>query len=265
MLKILFSLLLLTNLLIFAYRDGQLAALFPDDREPARMGRQLNPERIVLLPKEGQKNKSLPAVGEAPAVVAPVPAPTPVANLAPAVVPAPALTPTPTPTPTLIPVAVPPQAPAPVVTSCSEVGSFDIAEAARFAKRIAVLGLSEAVTRRTVVEPARMMVYMPPQGSKEGAEKKAGELRRLGINDFFIMPDGDYQWGISLGVFRSEEAARAHLTQMGKRGVVTARLGPFSAGTSRIAFQFRGLDAAATKALVKIRADFAKQEMQACE
>ncbi len=275
MLKVLFSLLLLTNVLLFAYREAYLPSVFPEDHEPARIGRQMHPERIILLPNAGQNRKPLPATGDTPTGSAPVPVPgsipEPLAGVAASVSPtsagaspvtssAPSVN-----VPGLVPGSAPGSAPINQKLTCTEVGNFDATEAARFAQRLAPLGLGEAVSRRSVVEPPRMMVYMPPQGSKEGAEKKAGELRRLGINDFFIMPDGDYQWGISLGVFRSEEAARAHLTQMGKRGVVTARLGPFSPGASRIAFQFRGLDAKASVALKKIKADFAKQETQACE
>ena len=283
MLKVLFSLLLLTNVLLFAYREAYLPSVFPEDHEPARIGRQMHPERIILLPNVGQNSRSQSAAGATSTGSAPLPASVSVpdtlpgvaasvspasAGASPATNSAPSVN-----TPGLAPGLASSSAPGLVQglvattqkLTCTEVGHFDAAEAARFAQRLAPLGLGEAVSRRTVVEPPRMMVYMPPQGSKEGAEKKAAELRRLGINDFFIMPDGDYQWGISLGVFRSEEAARGHLTQMGKRGVVTARLGPFSPGVSRIAFQFRGLDAKATAALKKIKADFAKQETQACE
>jgi hypothetical protein len=39
-------------------------------------------------------------------------------------------------------------------------------------------------------------VYIPPQGSKEGAEKKAGELRALGVSNYFIMSDNSpLRWG----------------------------------------------------------------------
>jgi hypothetical protein len=51
MLKILFWVLLLTNAGLFAYENGYLAALLPDEREPGRMAHQMNPENVKLVPR----------------------------------------------------------------------------------------------------------------------------------------------------------------------------------------------------------------------
>ena len=251
MLKFFFWSLVAANGLLYACQEGHLSTFFPDGREPARMGRQINPGSVKILPAE----VSAPPVASAEPSSA-----TPSAN--------PTVT-APATSPATVPVT-PPAAPAQAAKSapalaCTEIGNFEPADATRFEQRIAGLALGSKLTRRTVQENARNMVFIPPLGSKEGADKKAGELRRLGITDFFIIQEGPQRWGISLGIFRTDEAARAHLAGLTQKGVQSARLGEFSPATSKIAFQFRGLDAAATASVARIRTEFAKQESRACE
>ncbi|HYD81166.1 MAG TPA: SPOR domain-containing protein [Paucimonas sp.] len=215
MLKIVFALLLLANAALFAYHQGYLSAGPAEVREPGRMTRQLNADRIQLLPA---------AAADAP--------PASVAEVA----------------------------------ACTEIGSFDAEEAKRFDARIAALALGERVTQRAIDEPSRHIVFIPPQGNKEGADKKAGELKKLGVKDFYVIQDaGELKWGISLGIFRTEEAARAHLTALNQKGVRSARLAPYAAAPSKVAYRLRDLDAAARAELDKIKADFPQQEIRGCE
>lgn len=150
-------------------------------------------------------------------------------------------------------------------SACMEIGNFDTADAARFEQRLAGIQLAGKFTRGSVQEPPRHMVLIPSQGSKDAADRKTAELRRLGISDFFIMPEGEQRWGISLGIFRTEEAARTHLASLTQKGVNSARLGRFGKIETRTAFQFRAPDAAATAGLVKLLADFPKQESRSCD
>ncbi len=87
----------------------------------------------------------------------------------------------------------------------------------------------------------------------------------MGIEDFYVIQEGaDLKWGISLGIFKSEEAARAHLTALHQKGVRSARVGPYAATSTKIAFQLRELDASAKNGLEKIKADFKGIELRSC-
>lgn len=66
-------------------------------------------------------------------------------------------------------------------------------------------------------------VFMPPQLNKAGAERKAQQLRALGVTDYFIVPDGSSQFAISLGIFSSEKGARDRLSDLQGKGVRTAQ------------------------------------------
>jgi hypothetical protein len=109
------------------------------------------------------------------------------------------------------------------------------------------------------------MVMIPPLDSREAANQKTEELRGLGITDSFIIQDNSpRRWGIALGTFRTEEAAQTHLEAMSRRGVRIARITEVSTGPARIMFQLRGLDAAAEAQVSRARAEFPRQEAQAC-
>lgn len=231
MLKFFFWILLLANAGLLAYQQGAFDSLLPNGHEPARMGNQLNADKIRLVPPPEPRQEP---VTEAPPP-APEAPPTPVA------------------------------AKKPEVIACTEIGNFGPEDARRFAAQLATLSLGDRVSRRPVTEVASHMVYIPPQADREAAEKKAEELRRLGIEDFFIIQDNSsLRWGISLGVFKMEDAARTHLANLNQKGVRTARIGQRSVTTNMVAFQLRELDAETKGAIEKIKEGFARQEMRSC-
>lgn len=165
----------------------------------------------------------------------------------------------------LVPAEPASAASAPAAAACIEIGNFDAADAGRFEQGLAGITLAGKALRGTVIEPVRHMVLIPSQGSRDAAERKTGELRRLGISDFFIMPEGEQRWGISLGIFRTEEAARSHLAALSQKGVHSARLGRFGKPEVRTAFQLRALDASANAGVLKLLADFPKQDVRNCD
>ncbi|MFZ6874954.1 SPOR domain-containing protein [Undibacterium sp. Di27W] len=150
--------------------------------------------------------------------------------------------------------------------ACLEVGNFQQTEIARIEERLKTLALGDRQSRINIVDVATHMVFIPSQGSKEGADKKAGELRRLGINDFYIVQDqSSLRWGISLGVFKTEEAAKLHLNNLSNKGVRSARIGPRSISTSKFAYQLRALSADEKSKYDAIKASFPAQENRNCQ
>lgn len=272
MLKFFFSILLLGNAALLVYQQGYLDALLPGGaREPGRLNNQLNADRIRQIapaPKaKGSTSTSTststnanasvtPAVADAPATPA-----TPAAPVAPAM---PAAPPAPAPATSNAPaVAAAPEAKA---LACVEIGNFSSREAKRFEAQLAALPFNGKMARRNVREVLSHMVYIPPQADREAAEKKAAELQGLGVTDFYIIQDNsDMRWGISLGVFRKEEAARAHLANLTQAGVRSARIGERSITATMVAFQLQGMDVATQARLDKLREEFPRQETRACE
>ena len=82
------------------------------------------------------------------------------------------------------------------------------------------------VKRQTIAgEGSSWWVFIPPLPGKAEADKKAGELRRLGITDYFIIQDNSSnRFAISLGVFSSEKGGQDRLAEVKTKGVKSARV-----------------------------------------
>ena len=163
---------------------------------------------------------------------------------------------------------VPAAAPPADLTACLEVGNFGPAEARRFEARLAPLELGERQSRISVAstDATSHIVYIPPQGSKEAAERKAGELKNLGVTNYFIMSDNPaMKWAISLGVFKSAAAAEALLASLGKQGVHSAKVASRGSPSSKLAFQFRAIDAATRSQLDDVAGSFPALETRTCK
>ena len=157
----------------------------------------------------------------------------------------------------------PPAAPPPV--ACLEWGSFTMADAARVEKALEPLALGSRLTQRRSEETASWWVFIPPQGSRQGALKKAAELKALGIDDFFIVPDdSDHRWAVSLGVFRSAEAAQARLAALRGQGVRTAEVGPRDTVAAKVWYQVTSVDAPLQARLRDLARQLEGSELKEC-
>ena len=106
-------------------------------------------------------------------------------------------------------------------------------------------------------EAAGWWVFMPPQANRQGAVQKVEEIKRLGIEEYFIVQeDPKFRFAISLGVFRTEEAARNKLEQLQGRGVRTARIGPRSTPVVRVSLQLRDVLENAQSKVIELGKDF---------
>lgn len=116
-----------------------------------------------------------------------------------------------------------------------------IAEADRltalFGERFAKLKLNRKVVD---AEVSGWWVYIPPLNGKAEADKKASELRNLGVTDYFTVQDGPNRHAISLGVFSSEKGAQERLAELKGKGVRSAKLTPRPGKDGSITLEARG-------------------------
>lgn len=107
--------------------------------------------------------------------------------------------------------------------ACVEWGLFAGGEIARAEAAIAALGLPAAQVARSVVDAGGYWVYIPPVRSRAEAERKARELQSLGVADFVIIQDATpWRNAISLGIFKTDEAAKNRLAELQAKGVRSA-------------------------------------------
>ncbi|HUQ75074.1 MAG TPA: SPOR domain-containing protein [Burkholderiales bacterium] len=171
--------------------------------DPAPLDRQIEPEKMKVVVAS-----DLPAIGARPAPPKPA-------------------------------AATPAQA-----AKCIEWGSFTIADAPRAEQALEPLALGPRLAHRRTEEQAGWWVFIPPQTNRPAALRKAAELKALAVNDYFIVQeDGAWRWALSLGVFRTEEAARAHLAALRGQGVRSAQVGPRETIVPKVWLQVKGVDA----------------------
>jgi len=106
---------------------------------------------------------------------------------------------------------------------CLEWGFFAGPDIARVEAVIEKLELSQAPVRRAIADASGYWVFMPPLKDKAEVANKVGELKALGVTELFVVQDpGQWHNAISLGIFRTEEAAEKFLVELRKLGVRTA-------------------------------------------
>jgi len=160
------------------------------------------------------------------------------------------------------PAKPPPKA---TVIACLELGAFSPAEVSRVQKALEPLALGARLSQRRDKEIASYWVYMPPQRNRQTANQKASELRKLGVEDFFVVQeDSKFRYAISLGVFKTEEAARARLEELRRKGVRTARVDPRETSVQKVYFVVRDVPEALASRLDELRRAFTGSEVKAC-
>jgi hypothetical protein len=228
-----FLILLLANLGFFAWwRYGS-----PPDAaaDPAPLARQIEPEKLKIV---------------APKDLPPQAPPKPVA----------AIKAEPTPAPPASP---------PVALKCMEWGSFTIADAPRAEKALEPLALGARLAQRRSEETAGWWVFIPSQAkapnARQAALKKAAELKALGIEEYFIVQEeGQHRWALSLGVFRTEDAARARLAVLQSQGVRSAVVGARETVVPKVWLQVKGVDPALEAKLKELTVQTESTELRTC-
>ena len=149
-------------------------------------------------------------------------------------------------------------------SACVEWGVFAGPEVARADTALARLELPQAQIERSVTDAGGHWVYIPPLRTKADADRKTGELKALGIADFFVVQDaGQWRNAISLGIFRTEDAAKTFLAKLRERGVRSAVVERRENFLKQITFYVREPNEATVAKLAVIQREFPGSEIKA--
>lgn len=152
-----------------------------------------------------------------------------------------------------------------VALKCVEWGSFTLTDAPRAQGALEALQLGTRLAQRRTEEAAGWWVFIPPQGSRPAALKKAAELKALSIDDYFVVQDeGPNRWALSLGVFRTEEAAQARLAALRGQGVRSAQVGQRETIVPKVWLQVKGVDNALYAKLKDVARSIDGSELREC-
>ena len=242
MLKFVFWALLGANGVLLAYGQGLLGQPGDAAREPARLKNQLAPERMQqLTPTQARQAAQSAAPAPQAEMAAPLPEP------------------------------APEPAPAPVprnLVACVQAGPFSTADARRFEARVARLGLAARQSRIEIPlqEVTSRLVYLPPNGGREGAQRRVAELKERGVTNFFIMQNdtSPLRYAISLGVFKSDGAAQKLVADLQRQGVRGVRILPRGPQVTRAGYQYRQIEAGERDRLTGIADNYNGVEVTRC-
>lgn len=149
--------------------------------------------------------------------------------------------------------------------SCVEWGSFAVTQAARIEQLLDPLVPAARRSERRSEETAHWWVFLPPQGNRQAALRKVEELKALGVEEFFVMQEeGRWRWSISLGVFRTEDAARARFAELRAKKVRSMRVGERDTQVARVSFQLRDADADLRPKLDVLAREFPGTDVHDC-
>jgi hypothetical protein len=217
-LRVIVIALVFANLLALTVWKGWIGGgAYPG--EPERLSNQLSPERMRLV------TELRPAA----------PAPVAVAPAAPVLV-----TPAASDTPPQGETSPQPAAPAPVPETsappgCVAFGGVSAAQLDEIKARSAGAGPGFKLTESRSGAVSSWWVHVPSLGSKEAAERKAAEIRKLGVDDLFIVQDpGPAQFAISLGLYKNEVQANRLLESLREKGVRSAQVAGRGASVLRV-------------------------------
>ncbi len=157
-----------------------------------------------------------------------------------------------------------PEAVKPAVPICMEWGEFSGPDLARATAALSAMQLGDRLSQRQAEREIGYWVYMPPLRNKAAVNRKIAELKALGVSDYFVVQgSGRWQKAISLGVFKTRDAAQKFLHALNTRGVRTAQVGERLSKVKTTLFIFNGIDAATQAKLAVMQSDFPGSELNA--
>lgn len=234
--KLLLSVLVVANVLLFGWFRGWMAPFGGDGRDPARVDRQVRPDllRVVTPPRPAGDAGARPAATDAPGAGGGASGNGAVASAA-----------------------------ALRQAGCAEIGPLAEADAVRVHTALDAVSAAElSIATQRTDEATSWWVFVAP-GVGDVARRVA-ELRERGVVDTYVMPDGIWKGAISLGLFRQEELATSLQRALAQKGVRGVRVAPRGPAPGRLTLQVQPVDEAVAAEILKLRTGWPEASVRAC-
>ena len=128
---------------------------------------------------------------------------------------------------------------------------------------MATLALGDKLTLRSVEQDHGYWVYIPPMKKRAQIEKKIAQLKEHGVKDYFVVLEkGRWLNAISLGVFKSNEAAQNFLDTLDTKALGPVKLGIRKSKLKFTVFVMKGLDAGMVDKLNALQKGFPDSEFK---
>jgi hypothetical protein len=153
-----------------------------------------------------------------------------------------------------------------VKTACLEWGPFGTGEVKAAQVALDALQPEIVVSQREVQTAVGFWVYIPPLETRTEVDRKIAELRKLGVEEYYaVESQGAMRNAISLGIFKTEEAANAYLERLREKGVRSAHAGSREHRVTQTVLVVHEPDIALTAKLADLRVQFPGTELKALQ
>lgn len=146
---------------------------------------------------------------------------------------------------------------------CATWGEFSGKGLAQVQAELAALVPEENLIQTTVEHASGYWVYIPPLKKKTEVQSKIEQLKKLGVEDYFVvLENGAWFNAISLGVFRTEKSAQRYLESLKLKGVRTAQVGERKSKLKFTQFSVKNLDAVSADKIRLLQKEFPDSELK---
>lgn len=149
---------------------------------------------------------------------------------------------------------------------CMEWRGLNLAEFAQVREQLKALVGERVMSFKEVPLNTRRWVIFPPLPSPQSAAAKLSELAAAGVQDAFVVKEGDWRNAISLGLYANDEAARRRVSEVEDKGVLGTRVELLPRQGTEYYFVIRSEDPDALKSLGGIKQAYpnSQQSRVAC-
>lgn len=149
--------------------------------------------------------------------------------------------------------------------ACLELGDFAEPAAGDVRTRAATLGFGDRLVLREMQSPGWTLVVLPPARTRADGERQLAAARKQGVRGAWLIDDaGALRWAVALGAFRTGEAARLHLAVVEKLGLKEARVVPAPATVPALRLRIEAADAALGAQLAALGREFPGSRLAVC-
>ena len=146
--------------------------------------------------------------------------------------------------------------------TCFEWGTFSDSNLANAQKVLTRMSLPITAKQQEAEGPKRYWVYRPPLKTAADAQKKAVELKALGVADLFVVQEEKWKNAISFGIFEDEQLATKLMQELQAKGVKNVEKVLRSNGKGHHSLALGSLNESQIAELKKLQPDFPAAELK---
>ncbi|MFA6121436.1 MAG: SPOR domain-containing protein [Sideroxydans sp.] len=149
---------------------------------------------------------------------------------------------------------------------CLEWGEFSGRGLADAQAGLDTFKLGDKLSQHIVEHAGGFWVYIPPLKSHAEVQKKLSQLKKLGVDDYFVVQEeGVWLNTISLGVFKTEEAAQRYHENLRTKGVRSAKVGERMSKLKFTVFALKDVDAVTSEKIKALQKGFSDSELKSTD